>query len=67
MGSSHRIFGTTQPSVEPNGRRMEVAQGIGHQQVFFDHVQKIKQAVRGFLADVNGRPLEVIDRLCVRM
>ena len=35
--------------------------------VFFDHVQKIKQAVRGFLADVNGRPLEVIDRLCVRM
>ncbi len=24
-----------QPSVEPNGRRMEVAQGIGHQQCFF--------------------------------
>ena len=46
---------------------MEVAQGIGHQQCFFDHVQKIKQAVRGFLADVNGRPLEGIDRLCVRM
>ncbi|OTN70514.1 hypothetical protein A5827_000880, partial [Enterococcus faecium] len=23
--------------------------------------------VRGFLADVNERPLEVIDRLCVRM
>ncbi len=35
--------------------------------VFFDHVQKIKQSVRGFLADVNERPLEVIDRLCVRM
>lgn len=34
---------------------------------FFDHVQKIKQSVRGFLADVNERPLEVIDRLCVRM
>ena len=46
---------------------MEVAQGIGHQQCFFDHVQKSKQAVRGFLADVNERPLEVIDRLCVRM
>lgn len=52
-----------QPSVEPNGRRLEVAQGIGH----LDHVQKIKQSVRGFLADVNERPLEVIDRLCVRM
>ncbi|BBI25437.1 hypothetical protein OKY_03352 [Enterococcus faecium EnGen0048] len=24
-----------QPSVEPNGRRLEVAQGIGHQQCFF--------------------------------
>ncbi len=35
--------------------------------VFFDHVQKIKQSVRGFLADVNERPLVVIDRLCVRM
>lgn len=35
--------------------------------VFFDHVQKIKQSVRGFLADVSERPLEVIDRLCVRM
>ena len=33
--------------------RLEVAQGIGH----LDHVQKIKQSVRGFLADVNERPL----------
>lgn len=35
--------------------------------VFFDHNLKIKKAVRGFLADVNGRFPEVIDRLCVRM
>ena len=35
--------------------------------VFFDHVLKIKKAVRRFLADVNGRLPEVIDRLCVRM
>lgn len=35
--------------------------------VFFDSVCKIAEAVREFLKDVNQRRSEVIDRLCVRM
>jgi len=35
--------------------------------VFFPNVQKITLKVREFIKDVNQRPKEVIDRLCVRL
>jgi putative transposase len=34
--------------------------------VFFKSVEEIAQAVRDFIKEINKRPLEVIDRLCVK-
>lgn len=35
--------------------------------VFFQNVEEIRKAVQSFITEINKNPLEIIDRLCIKM